>query len=939
MYQLLLFSQIVSIVIAFLLIAFMFFEKPSKLGRLLLVFSIALFILQVAFLAETTSVNLEQAMLATCFEYLGNMVILFMLFQFIYKAIDRKVPIWLNILLPVWTIIVLLNVALYKDSNLYYSSVQFVQDGIHPHLVVGKGILYYINICYYALLAIGQDYILVQNYIKKRSRENRGILLMGLTYSAIIIANIPYILNLTGGLDTISFSATIGCVIFNVIIFRFRIFDSIQTAKDDIVQEITEAYIVVDTMNKVLYANAAAKHVFPDIKELEKQENIIHYLLDNQNKTLSIEGRWYSINVNSFYDKRTLKGYTIWAFDKTDEHESTQKLIELKDEAEKANKAKTIFLANMSHEVRTPMNAIMGMAEIILHENINTRVAENAISIRRSGRALLNIMNDILDFTKLESGITEHTVAQYEIKKLLHDIVDIAQIRIEEKPISVTVQMDQDVPRVLQGNENAIRQILMNLVGNAVKYNDRGTIKLKLTWEKNDQKALLHCHVIDTGRGIRKESQEKLFESFQRADLEENRSIEGTGLGLAISKRLVESMGGTIGLKSEFGKGSTFSFHVEQEIVDITPSGSFFSTDKDDIEREKVSIIAPRAKILVVDDNMTNLKVAQGLFKVFNITVELASGGRECIAKTATNHYDMIFMDQMMPDMDGTETLHRIQTMEEGKYASIPVIAFTAEVVSGIREMFLNQGFTDFIPKPFSLLSIERVLKERLSPDLLTNQPIKNTEAVALPHMEGIDVEAGFARYNGMEDQYFKILMYFYEDAWQQMERMRTLAEENNMQGYLFEAHALKGLANGIGAKDLAEIAYSVEMACREENYDQLKEDSDRLLEHYEMVLKAIEPVLVEKGLLQTANQEELGSLEELDRDSMLSLLAKTEDYLETLEQEEALQIIQTIKRHKMSDEYLEKVNQLADYLEDFEFESAKEIVRNLMRMTVIDLS
>lgn len=935
MYTTLLVAQIVTVLVALLAVILVYFEKPTKLGKILLLFTLLLFGSELAYYFEFSAKNAGEAWTAVRFEYACNLTMVTMAFLFICKCCKIHLKTWLYMLMFACNLFIYLTMALTVRFPYFYTSIGFEANTEIPHAMFERGPLFYVYIIFLSLELIIQFLITCYYYYKNHNRDGKAVFLLGLAYPFYIFLNSFYLTGITGEIDLTPFSLSICCIYLLFMIFRFRIFDSVQMAKDDIIQDITEAFIVVDNNKQILYANVSAKHILPRIRVKENQEEIIEQLMHHNNKTYKQDERWYQIRVNPFYDRKTQKGYTIWMFDKTDEYESTQKLIELKEQAEKANSAKSIFLANVSHEIRTPMNAIMGMAELILRENINDKVTENALKIKHSGEMLLMIINDILDYTKIETGHTESVVNAYEIKKVVHNIVDLAQIRIENKPVSIIVQMDKDIPSVLLGNEIYLRRIFTNLVGNAVKYTDHGDIRIKVKWEHKGNKALLNVNIIDTGRGIREESLKKLFESFQRADIEENRSIEGTGLGLAISKRLIEEMGGTIGVKSQYRVGSDFFFSLEQEIVDITTSGPFYAYDNEGESTDNITLSAPGARILVVDDNVTNLRVAQGLFQIFNIKIEAVTGGRECIAKVASSRYDLIFMDQMMPDMDGIETTRRIKAMDNGRYKDIPVIAFTANVTGGIREMFLEQGFVDFVPKPLSLLSLERILKTYLPENLLESKEKTGSTVEDIPKIEGIDVFSGMSRYGNDREQYFKIMQYFYEDSGEQILRMRKYAENRDVNNYLYEAHALKGLALGIGATSLSETAKKMEDDCRKENTDAVIKQSENLLRQYEELLVQIEKVLIEEGLLENTKQKPEKEKVDLNREEFMTGLIKLEDYLGTLEQDQAMLTVLHLLEFKLDVEMERLLEEAKEEIDEFEFEKAIIPVHQVMKKMV----
>ena len=397
---------------------------------------------------------------------------------------------------------------------------------------------------------------------------------------------------------------------------------------------------------------------------------------------------------------------------------NNDRVATLAEEARSSNEAKSTFLANMSHEIRTPMNAICGMADLIMDENLSDNAKEYASIIKTSSNGLLEIINDILDFSKIESGKMPIIDEEYRMTELIRDIDAMMRGRITGLPISFTLDVDDRIPSVLMGDNSRIRQILINIVGNGIKFTKQGEVNLRVSWEElSEDEGMLYFAVSDTGIGIDGKSIDKLFEPFERIESKANKHIEGTGLGLAICKGLVTQMGGMIHVESILGAGSQFYFSFPQKIVDASPCE--YSSKQKNISAEQFvpTFSAPDARVLVVDDNKVNLKVAVKLLEKFNIKAEISPGGEDCLERISKGRkYDLIFMDHMMPIMDGIEATQRIRQGEEsGKYrindnGRVPIIALTANAIHGVREQFIEAGMDDFLPKPIGLSEMEEML-------------------------------------------------------------------------------------------------------------------------------------------------------------------------------------------------------------------------------------
>lgn len=382
-----------------------------------------------------------------------------------------------------------------------------------------------------------------------------------------------------------------------------------------------------------------------------------------------------------------------------------------------ASESKAQFLANMSHEIRTPINTIIGMNEMILRENENETIDEYAIHIKSASQMLLSLINDVLDFSKIEAGKLQITETEYSLSSMIDDVTLGIEVRAKSKNLEMQLEIDKNLPSVLMGDEIRIKQILNNLLSNALKYTEAGSIKLSVEGIRSEDGFSLLLSVADTGVGIKKEDLGKLFDSFQRLELERNRFIEGTGLGLPITKQLVTNMNGTIEVQSIYGKGSCFTVRLPQQIIDETPIGTFNNKSGKPIAKKTSNenyLYAPDAKILIVDDNRMNLRVIEALLKRSQIQMDFATGGNECFQKTKEQKYDLILMDHMMPEPDGIQTLHLIRNDSSNLNLSTEVIALTANAIAGMKEQYLEEGFSDYLSKPVEADKLEKVIAKYL---------------------------------------------------------------------------------------------------------------------------------------------------------------------------------------------------------------------------------
>lgn len=484
-------------------------------------------------------------------------------------------------------------------------------------------------------------------------------------------------------------------------------------------------------------------------------------------------------------------------------------------EAIHASNAKSTFLANMSHEIRTPINAILGMDEMILRESNDPQIIDYALKIKDAGKTLLYLVNDILDISKIEAGRMELVPAEYELKQLISEVLMLIEPRAERKNLQLCYEIDPHLPSKLYGDELRIKQALLNILTNAVKYTNEGkvTLSLQLVQKVGDQ-VTIHFSVRDTGIGIRQEDQDALFESFQRVDLAHNRNIEGSGLGLAITSKLLRMMDSELGLQSVYNIGSDFYFDLCQRIIDAGEIGEFekISLNNSHTETYRESFRAPDAQILVVDDNDINLLVFKGLLKNSEMNIVAVHSGQEALEKIRENSFHMVFMDHLMPDMDGIETLHKIQEDNQLKAHAGVVVVLTANAISGAKEMYLEAGFDDYLKKPIIGKELEDTICRYLPVELVF---AANAETSASPDVsEILDTKVGLAYCDGNEEFYHEILKAFLQSGFTDL--LNEKLSDEDWKGYETSIHGLKSGAKTIGAMQLSELAKELELALKE---------------------------------------------------------------------------------------------------------------------------
>lgn len=744
--------------------------------------------------------------------------------------------------------------------------------------------------------------------------------------------------------------------------------------------------------------------------------------------------------------------------------QSRKNQSDLLDMTRQANSAKGDFLANMSHEIRTPMNAIVGMCELILRENdISDTVRDYCFNIQNSGRSLLAIINDILDFSKIESGKMEFIAEEFNFASTLNDVINMALTRKGDKPIEIIVKCDPGLPTGLVGDELRIRQIIINLVTNAIKFTQQGCVIIRVSQTRHDYGINLSVSVTDTGMGISPDGLEKLFNSFQQIDTKKNRSVEGTGLGLAISRKLVSAMGGFINVSSEVGVGSEFRFVVPLKVSDsnpfisvkepekihaaffinmekhITPrvseeyysliselrtelsadfelfdslqtlqiavsekkyshifigreeyieSRSFFDglSDSTQIvlvqdrinsieippkmqcifkpfyaitaaavfnnerpsaiinERRNSSIrfVAPKARVLVVDDNIINLKVAVGLMRPYCMQVLTVDSGRAAISMLRSKDFDIVFMDHMMPEMDGVEATKLIREMDGQYYKDLPIIALTANAVNGVRDMYLGAGFNDFIAKPIELSALDRALKTWLPKELITvpnpkdEQTAVNTSGKkrrASDQETVFSPDIGISYTGGDTEAYEEILEMYVRKAPEKRDLIKKLFDEKSWKNYIIEVHALKSTSLTIGSKPLSSLAKELELAGKNEDYKLIEEKNAAMLTMYDTVAQLGRTYL---GLDDEQPAEEVpdvSPLTELSAEKAAAFAERLISACNSFDGDEIEAICGEASQFSVSGEalkpYLDSIKADAD---DFEYDSAAEKAASLKK-------
>ena len=640
---------------------------------------------------------------------------------------------------------------------------------------------------------------------------------------------------------------------------------------------------------------------------------------------------------------------------KAQSNQELLKVVEIKrKEAKSAGKAKTDFLANMSHEIRTPMNAICGMSDLLLQTKLTDEQLDYVSTIKLSSDNLLSIINDILDFSKIEAGKMELVPQSYNLLSPLYSLQNTIDVRIGERPLDFKISIKRDMPTQLYGDEVRVQQVILNLLTNAVKYSNQGHIELIVDYEKleNDE-IMLKATVKDQGIGIKKEDMPKLFEAFSQVDMERNHRIEGTGIGLTITERLVRSMGGSITLESEYGVGTTFYVSMRQKVEDFNSVIDTESTDdfvvishsnilKGFVSGKKkiAKFVAPDANVLVVDDNEANLKVAKGLMGQYKLNVRTCTSGKAALDILETDKsFDILFIDHMMPEMDGVELTKILRSSNDDYLKYVPIIALTANAIKGVSEMFLANGFTEYLSKPIDTERLGEVLNKWI-PENKKEEAMEEEESVAdknqavdeneenlrnmLRQVENIDYDKAMTLCGKSEDILLSVIEVYVKSYSQIKERIDSTYAKEDLKNYAIEVHGVKSSSRSIGNDVLGEMAYRLEIEAKDGNIAYVKEN------HSEFVMKYEQFVGKLKEIVDKLKTEEKIEKVKFSKEEMLSMINECISLYDEFETTKAEEVLKKLQCAECDENIMNLINDAIDSAELFDFDEVTKILTNI---------
>lgn len=1042
--------QLIGMVVPLVGCVTLFRKEDSKESMSLMLTNMGCLIINGGYLLLINAKTEEAAFVALKIEYLGNAVFYFSFVLFLTVYLKLQCEKALNVFFFLWFVMegILIGTLWCNDpSQMVFESLHFSwEQGVRfTYMELVPGVIY---ITRYCIVCVILFFSLIYTTIKLFSvkipsdREN-----LGKVAGAEFVVCVSLIITLVfrPRYDIVPLFAAFSIFSIIISVIKGEFFSVTDQGREWVIEHSDNVFIITDSMYGYLDCNPYAKEIFPEIRKLSRHEILpkdIKALFLDEESNFELKGRHYTKKVASVGTNGEVEGYSLLLLDISQQCELMKQLEIEKERAEDANEAKSAFMSNMSHEIRTPMNAIVGMTEILLREDLPPHDREYLTNIKSSGNALLTIINDILDFSKIESGKMEIIKDEYEPMSMFHDVAMIFLNRIGEKDVELLYNIDTELPMKLLGDSQRIRQVLINLMNNAIKFTEHGYVKLLLeTKMVSEEEIELAFSIQDTGQGIREEDIDKLFGSFQQVDKKKNHYKEGTGLGLSISKQLVELMGGTIGVQSEYEKGSTFYFTIRQKVcsakkaadIKIHPADGiitsarfknellyqqyknltekyqvtdapleqalnderrievFFTDDvalvsaeerrqleaqkttfcilqnpmQQNLSDEKATLvnkplyslnfcqvinhetisseeekeddlhfIAPDAKILVVDDNEMNRKVVRGLLEPLKLQIDTAENGKRAVEMIQRKRYDLVFMDHMMPIMDGIEATKIVRGFSEEYYKNLPIVALSANATMEAREMFRNNGMNDFVAKPIKMKEICKCIRTWLSEDLIiyneagavTEGGQESAAAEELPIIEGLNVEEGIAN-SGSKDLFLRLLGDFYKLIDQKSTKIEKCLADGMIRDYTIEVHALKSTARMIGAMELSEKFYHLEQLGNAEEQELLEKETPEVLALY----RSYKPILEVYGRMQEQEKQSV-PIEE-----MIQTLERLRDAMDGFDLDGADAAMKEIESYAFPEEYQTKIETLSAYVADVAMEDVitltEQLIEGIRRM------
>ncbi len=922
----------------------------SREQKLMQYFLLGALVQNAGYLLELTAPTMEAAMVSVKMQYLGSLTIPISYCHFMFSYCYEKAPKKILGVIKIVDVLIMGLIFTCDVHHLYYTSIQWLEtaDG-HGYLRLEYGLGYWIfMVCGTIVPYVLSLYALIRVCIRKpeyaADRRCKMILVLS---SLPVIALYSYSAKLTGAYDPTP--VVLGLVLSAVVILIWirKVYDFSSLAFGILLNSMSDGVIALDEQQQITNYNPAAAGIFTNLdnhmigEPIELLNGFPKDLLRGEEKReFYLNNRFYQGHVEAILDEfGKNKGYVVLIFDVTETFHYIEEIKRVREQAEQANIAKSAFLANMSHEIRTPMNAIVGLSDIIMEESRGRKVYEYACDIKSASRNLLALINDILDLSKVEAGKMELALAPYHVCSLAEEVMTMMEVVASQRGLRLKKQYDQSIPCRYLGDEGRIKQILINILNNALKFTKKGYVAFSVTAKQGaaSDMAVLSFRIEDTGCGIREENLKEIFDNFKQVDSKRNRTVEGTGLGLSITKHLVELMQGTIHVESVYGEGTIFTVEIPQKIVDQRPV-----SEVPVAEAQKEEALSPftvkNCHVLVVDDNRINRKVAGTFLQSYGFEIEEADSGPAAIELVRRTCFDIIFMDHMMPEMDGIEAVHIIRN-ECGENGSRPVIiALTANAMEGVRETFLENGFQDFITKPLDRRSLHMALLRWVSEEKRTEgEPPAGTdlpedEEAALENtmqIPGIDMEEVYSRYSSSLEDYLELLELYCLDGRRKLVLLRELWEQRDYKNYGIEVHGLKSASANVGAMAISKSAKAQEYAVDRGDTAYVDEHVPQLLEAYEAQISQISQFLERTRKPEGAD----GKARAMEYETFVKEIRQAIEHLENFHAKDCAHIVESLLQCQLKPELVSQLKEIQGQLKLYEDEAAEQMLRNLLEI------
>ena len=937
------FAELFAIVVIFIALALLIADDSGAREQKLMGYFLCGSLIQNAgYFLELTASTRETAIMSAKMQYLGSTFIPLCYCWFIFYYCYVKPPMKLLYALGVADFALLATIFSLDWHKLYYKRIEWLmaEDG-HYYLSLEYGPAYFVFLVVGCVVPYCMTlYAMSFTRGRKDNRKYKTIMCLSILP---VLALLAYACKLTRGFDMTPSVMGLVLSLVVILIWRQRTYDFRWMASEALLESMSDGVIALDMQNRILNFNRAAEGIFPKLGAHRMGDLIadvegfpVELLEENAGGEFDLNERHYESHTRVILDKNNQpQGNVMLVLDVTDTRNYIEEIKRVREQAERANMAKSEFLANMSHEIRTPMNAIIGLSDIIIEESTGRKMYTYACDIKSASQNLLAIINDILDLSKVEAGKMELVMSEYHVKAVVDEVVHMMDIAASQRGLLMKYEYDTGIPSRYYGDEGRIKQILINLLNNAVKFTKEGYVKISIGGRegRTQDEELLVFQVQDTGCGIREEDREKIFENFKQVDSNRNRSVEGTGLGLSITKRLVQLMEGDISFESVYGEGTTFTVTIPQRIVDRRTIEEM-PVNPVAMEEKPELFTAPDMKVLVVDDNLVNRKVAGRFLDTYGFELAEAASGFEAIELVKNTRYDIIFMDHMMPEMDGIEAVRNIRRDCGENGASPIIIALTANAMEGVREMFIENGFQDFLSKPLDRKRLNEALLKWI-PEERRKAPKPQGDGQAEEEggglwdirIEGIDMDAVIKHQSGSAEEYAELLSLYAMDGGRKLPLLRTLFDARDYKNYGIEVHALKSASANVGAMSLSTAARAHEEAANREDEAFIAGHFEELIAAYEGQLKAIRDFLDARE----GNAETVQKLPEIDRMTLAVNLREALESLESFRSKECAAKVEESLRHRLDEDMRSGLKEVQELLKLYEDSKAENMLKNLI--------